>query len=124
MTKKKDGPGRPNTPIDWDIVDRALNIQCTGEEIAGMLNINYSTLERACKELHKRNFADYSKEKRAGGKASLRRMQWKRAEAGSDTMLIWLGKNTLGQVDKPREENNEAEDLAAAISKLADKLPT
>ena len=32
--------------------------------------------------------------------ASLRRKQTKRALAGSDTMLIWLGKQDLGQADK------------------------
>jgi hypothetical protein len=29
----------------------------------------------------------------------LRRLQWKGAEAGNPTMLIWLGKQMLGQRD-------------------------
>ena len=107
MAKKKDGPGRPLKEINWDMVDKALHIQCTGEEIADMLFIDYDTLVNACKRDKNSNFSDYSKKKRAGGKASLRRMQWKRAEAGSDTMLIWLGKNTLGQVDKPVMEEDD-----------------
>ena len=36
---------------------------------------------------------------RGMGRASLRRMQWEKAEAGSDTMLIWLGKVLCGQKD-------------------------
>jgi hypothetical protein len=34
------------------------------------------------------------------GKASLRRMQFKAAEDGNVTMLIWLGKQFLGQKDQ------------------------
>jgi hypothetical protein len=33
-------------------------------------------------------------------KASLRRIQWKLAEAGNATMCVWLGKQLLGQRDK------------------------
>jgi hypothetical protein len=36
---------------------------------------------------------------RGMGKVTLRRLQWDRAQAGSDTMLIWLGKQLLGQRD-------------------------
>ncbi len=34
------------------------------------------------------------------GKASLRRMQFKGAESGNTTMLVWLGKQYLEQKDK------------------------
>jgi hypothetical protein len=36
---------------------------------------------------------------RGNGRASVRRMQWAKAEQGSDTMLIWLGKVLCGQKD-------------------------
>ena len=45
-------------------------------------------------------FCDYIEQKRGSGKASLRRRQWQAAEAGDKTMLIWLGKNWLGQSDQ------------------------
>ena len=45
-------------------------------------------------------FAEIITRGRANGKMSLRRVQWARAQAGSDTMLIWLGKQILGQRDK------------------------
>jgi AraC-like DNA-binding protein len=66
---------------------------CTGEEIASVLDVNYSTLERACKREKECTFSDYIAEKKLGGKASLRRNQWKLAENGNATMLIWPGKN-------------------------------
>jgi hypothetical protein len=49
-------------------------------------------------------FSDIYKEKKSGGRVSLRRMQYKKAMAGSDTMLIWLGKNYLEQADKSQTE--------------------
>lgn len=92
------------TVIDWQKVNQMCIIQCTGEEIASVLNIDYDTLQRSCKRDHKVQFADYIKERSAGGRASLRRNQWKAAENLNPTMLVWLGKNMLGQKDKSDEE--------------------
>ena len=39
-------------------------------------------------------------EAREQGRSTLRRLQWHKANAGSDTMLIWLGKQMLHQKDK------------------------
>lgn len=103
--------GRPRIEVDWSLVENLLKIQCTGEEISGVAGFSYDTLERACKREHSKSFADYSEEKRVAGKASLRRAQWKAAQDGNPTMLIWLGKQWLGQVDthnlKHRISSNE-----------------
>jgi hypothetical protein len=98
--KNPKGAGAQEIIIDWDKVDAMGVIQCTGEEIASVLGISYDTLERACKRDKKIKFADYIEQKKKGGKASLRRKQWKLAEKGNATMLIWLGKNMLNQKDK------------------------
>ena len=92
--------GRPLIVIDWEQVDSMCKIQCTGEEIASVLDIDYDTLQRACKRDKGATFADYIAQKKLGGKASLRRNQWKLAQDGNATMLIWLGKNVLDQKDK------------------------
>jgi hypothetical protein len=109
MTVKKEPKknGRPLIEIDWKKVDAMCQIQCTGDEIASVLDIDYSTLERACKREHKVGFAEYIGQKKLGGKASLRRNQWKAAEKGNPTMLIWLGKNYLGQKDSMDESETE-----------------
>jgi hypothetical protein len=91
--------------IDYDLVDNLCKIQCTGEEIASVLDIDYDTLNAAIKRDKGIGFSDYFKRKRGSGKASLRRRQWKAAiEEGNTTMLIWLGKQYLGQVDKQEHE--------------------
>lgn len=74
-------------------------IQCTVEEICSVLGISDSTISRRCKEDHKINIEEYIQQKANGGRASLRRMQYKKAQEGNPTMLIWLGKQYLGQKD-------------------------
>jgi hypothetical protein len=119
IAKKK--TGRPLLDVNWDTVNKLCLIQCTGEEIASFINISYDTLERACKREQKVRFADYILQKKEGGKASLRRKQWKLVEDGNPTMCIWLGKQYLGQTDKPNEKSSD--DITAVLSKLIDKLP-
>lgn len=98
--KKKPVPPIPEKIIvDWKKIDRLLAIFCTGEEVAGVFDISYDTLERRCKEDKEISFADYSKLKRGKGKTSLRRKQWLLANT-NPAMAIFLGKNYLNQTDK------------------------
>lgn len=95
--------GRPKKNLsskDWKSVDYMCMIHCTGEEIAGVLGMDYDTLNRNCKEQKECSISEYIKQHQNGGKMSLRRAQWKAAENGNVTMLIWLGKQWLGQTDK------------------------
>ena len=91
---------RPKIEIDFKLVENLCEIQCTGEEIASVLEIDYDTLNSRVKEEYGISFSEYYKKKSEAGKMSLRRMQWKAAERGNTTMLVWLGKQYLGQKDK------------------------
>lgn len=116
--------GRPKIEIDFAEVDKLCQIQCTGEEIASFFEVSYDTLERRCKEKFKVSFAEYIKEKSAKGKSSLRRLQWKAAMNGNVTMLIWLGKQYLGQADKTNyiDESNYNNNKEALRDKLVKEL--
>lgn len=95
--------GRPKktlTDKEWGSVDYMAKIHCTGEEIAGVLQMDYDTLNRNSKEKWGIPISEYIKEHSQGGKMSLRRAQWKSAENGNATMQIWLGKQWLGQKDQ------------------------
>ena len=105
MTKRK--VGRPLIEINWSMLEKLASIQCTGEEMAGVLNVDYKTIERACKRENNSNFGEWIEQKRAGGKASLRKMQYDAAKTGNTTMLVWLGKNWLGQTDKEPEDEDK-----------------
>ena len=73
-------------------LDELARIGCTHEEIAGVMAISADTLVR--------RFAERIKAQRENGRSSLRHAQWQAALGGNPTMLIWLGKNELGQTDK------------------------
>lgn len=103
-------PGPKLIEIDWKQFEGLCRLHCTQEEICGILDISSDTLERACKRKYKAKFAEVFRQKAAGGKMSLRRRQYQAAMSpnASPTMLIWLGKQWLGQKDKL--EFNDAND--------------
>ena len=96
--------GQPKKEIDFETAKRLCYIQCTGEEVAAVLGVDYETLATRIREEYEQDFPTFRNEHSAGGKASLRRMQWKAAEGGNVTMQIWLGKQNLGQTDKAEIE--------------------
>lgn len=89
---------RPVKPIDEDLLKRLCTILCTTEEMAAILEVSVDTLDR--------RYADQIKQWREGGKMSLRRAQYQLAMKGNMGMLIWMGKQHLGQTDK-NEFNTE-----------------
>ncbi len=95
--------GRPKIEIDWEQFDKLCELQCTLVEFASWFNCSDDTIERRVLETHGIKFAEYFSLKRGRGKISLRRKQMDIALNGNVTMLIWLGKQHLGQSDK-REE--------------------
>ena len=91
----KDDPasaGRPRTVVDERVLAGLAAIQCTYNEMAAVLSVDESTLR-----LH---YKDLIEKERDAGKMGLRRAQMQSAYKGNATMLIWLGKQYLGQKDK------------------------
>src|ERR1700681_1698837 len=93
----KEGPGRPPAVIDLATVERAASIGCPVDDIAALLGICRRTLYDHMER--DPEVAEAIERGRGNGRASVRRMQWMKAEQGSDTMLIWLGKVLCGQKD-------------------------
>ena len=98
MAKKNLG-GRPKSEIDWEQVKELCKIQCTQEEIAAVIGACVDTLDTHSKKTNGVSFSEYFKEKRQGGKASLRRRQWNMAK-DTPSLAIFLGKQYLGQSDR------------------------
>jgi hypothetical protein len=92
MTQAKKKNGRKLLKIDPRLVEKLAAIQCSHAEMAAVLGCSADTLER--------RFAAVIKKGRETGKSSLKRAQFKLALSGNPTMLIWLGKQYLGQADK------------------------
>lgn len=83
--------------INPEQVQKLAAIGCTDKEIGEIVGCSHDTLTRRFKEQLVIG--------RANGKASLRRKQWEIALGGNVSMLIWLGKQVLGQSDKQTTSN-------------------
>lgn len=88
--------------LDLALIEKLASIHCTMEEIASVCNCSVDTLERRC--------ADLIKKAKDKGKSSLRRLQWEGAQKGQVAMLIWLGKQLLGQKEISRIELTDVPD--------------
>jgi hypothetical protein len=88
--------------LDYELAHKLARMSCTNEEISACLNVSASYFY----DLLKRDpeLSDMIQKGRAEGRASLRRVQWQKALEGNVTMLIWLGKQLLGQHDMSRTE--------------------
>jgi hypothetical protein len=92
--------GRDKKVIDPDEVEKLAAIGCKDSEIADWFGIKQDTLRY--------NFADQLTKGREGLKQSLRRAQLNLALNGNAVMLIWLGKNILGQSDNPQDSDSNS----------------
>lgn len=97
-------PGHPLIPIDWKRADELLEAGCMGTEIAAYFGMHHETFyDRVVKEKGV-GFSEYSAKKKSSGEALLREAQYKKAIKKQDnTMLVWLGKQRLGQRENPGE---------------------
>lgn len=117
MADKNKG-GRPKKELNYDLIEELANIQCTQDEIASCLNVNVKTLRADDK------FLELYKKGQETGKKSLRRYQFDCAKKGNSAMLIWLGKQYLGQRDNIDVSTTKMEDdaMTKAIKESLDKL--
>ena len=101
---------RPAKPIDLRQVEELARIGCTEEDMAAVLGVSVDTIQR-----RKRSSAEFCgviEKGRASLRNSLRRLQVRKALEGNTTMLIWLGKQLLGQSDRQSAEFTGAEGKA------------
>lgn len=130
----KNKGGRPRKEIDMKTLEGLCRIQCTEVECAAVLQVDIDTMNARLVEAGEISFSEFYKKHSEGGKASLRRAQWAAAigERGKPgvkdrppniTMLIWLGKQVLGQKDHIEHDGNmnvTAQLSMAALKKSAE----
>ena len=98
FTNNSNNPdGGPIKPVDIEQISKLAQIGCTYVEIAAFVGLDTTTLNRRYKDIITKGHATM--------KRSLRRKQIEVAmDTGSVQMLIWLGKQNLGQTDKVEQE--------------------
>ena len=93
--------GRPKLDIDPEQVVRLARLHCTMNEMASFFGCHIDTLRD--------NFSKEIAKGKSEGNISLRRKQWQVAvEKGNPVMLIWLGKQMLGQVNERLDSESDA----------------
>lgn len=90
---------RPRKEIDEELLYKLAVIHCTMQEMVDIIGVSEDTL--------KRRYAGIIAKGKAEGKQRLRRKQVEVAMSGNAVMLIWLGKNLLGQSDTPVQEEDK-----------------
>ena len=108
--------GRPRKEIKQKQFEELCAIQCTQEEICAVLDVCHDTLDKWCHEVYNMAFSQVFKQKRQGGKASLRRNQWNLSKT-NPTMAIWLGKQYLNQSDQIKTESGMEEKINIHIER-------
>lgn len=107
----------------WDEKDvrtfkSLCQIMCTKLEICSVMGLDAKTLDRLIDETfgeevphdgERLMFGDAFAAFSASGRVSLRRKQYEMAMDGDRSMLVWLGKNYLGQ-SEPRQRVEEKKD--------------
>lgn len=104
------GAGRPFKEIDWEEFDKLCAIQCTQAELASWFDCCRDTIDAAVLREKGVPYQEYYAEKAGKGRVSLRRMQYQMALKGDKTMLIWLGKQYLGQVERSQIDISKVPD--------------
>ena len=78
--------------IDTEQVEKLAGLGCSNTEIASFFDVGEHVIRKS--------YAEFLEKGRDKGKIRLRQWQMKAAERGNVAMLIWLGKQMLGQSDK------------------------
>jgi hypothetical protein len=102
--KPRNKGGRPKALVADEKTLRQLRtlaaIQCTQKEAAGVLGVSENSLCTFLGPTGSKIARESWEAGRQNGRASIRRKQYEMALRGNITMLIWWGKNNLGQSDK------------------------
>lgn len=105
---------RPKIELDAAQIESLASFGLTNREIGEFLGASEATIGR--------RFASETRKGRAALHKSLRRKQTEVALSGNVTMLIWLGKNMLGQTDRQQVEVIDWRDEAKRDGYDPDKL--
>jgi len=129
--------GRPRKELDWHLLDSlvALDAQldyCAEKQLEKWgetsckqtIKAAREVIERRIRERFDITFTEYKNKRLEPLRISLRKKQIEVAMKGNTVMLIFLGKNYLGQSDKVEQqiEHNVPEDKGSLILKVKEKL--
>src|ERR1017187_950281 len=105
--------------IDWERIDNSFICGASITQCAAGIGCSVATLERRCRSEKNAEIAHYQQEKREKGNLLIHAAQFDKAiKEKNPTMLIWLGKQRLGQKDAIDSGPNNDKELSAALLKI------
>jgi hypothetical protein len=98
--KVKKAVGRKKATVNWEIAAAMCRAGSFSTAICQRLGISESVLIKYCRTDNQMTFDQFRRMHFAAGNDTLHMKQYQLASEGDKTMLVWLGKNRLGQKDK------------------------
>lgn len=92
--------GRPEKKIDLEQLDIMAKYGATCSDIAGYFMCSNDTIVKVIKQNYGMSFPEFSDKRQSEIRLKLRQKQIQVALNGNVALLIFLGKNLLGQSDK------------------------
>lgn len=120
---KRATPGRPKAPIDWEVVKRQVSAGASGVSIAHELGIASDTLYDRCIEDMGMEFTEFKRLHVSRGNDLIAMKQFELAMKGDKSLLIWLGKNRLGQRDRQEYVNAAGESVPVVMVQVMPPSP-
>jgi hypothetical protein len=97
QTEKKHHFGRPEKPVDWERVIKALEYGATGVQIASWFSMYPDTFYDKVKEKFGLTFTAFAALHTPKGELDLLAKQHEQALKGNTQLLVMLGQERLGQ---------------------------
>lgn len=110
--REKKKMGRPVFELNDKDFDVAIQLPMIKADICLLMGgCSEDTIERYVKKRFKKTFAELQSERRQHFRKNILGKQYEMAMKGNVTLLIWLGKQYLGQKDKQEISGDEEQPL-------------
>ena len=107
-------------PFDWSKLDAILQYGAKMSDAADIMDVHPDTVAKKIKTKFKMTYPEYRNKKMSKVRVGLAQKQVEVAMSGNVSMLIWLGKQWLGQRDQHDIETKNENKIV--IEKQDDKL--
>jgi hypothetical protein len=97
-------PPTESNKIDRAELEKLMKLHPSEQEAADWFDVTTKTLQRFIKKHYQSSFVQLREKSFARTRIAIKRAQIEKALKGDNTMLIWTGKQYLGQSDKQSTE--------------------
>lgn len=104
------------TNIDWESLAKFAKAGSPLSEMAATQGLSLNQFKEACEDKHGMPLEQWARKQKSTGNAELREAQNRLAiEKLNPIMLVFLGKNNLGQSDRPQNTADKARTFVDSI---------